>query len=173
MLPVAVCLLLLTGGCESLGFVNSDDDGPPRRERVTHDSLGTGTIPADVLDEGSHGAIQEETKKVLRSEEAYASFWQTLHANRRSAPERPSVDFDRAVVVAIAIGQRPSGGYGVHIDTVRALPNSAPVQVTFTEGKPGEDCLVSTVITSPYVLATVETDRDFVFEKSTVTGSCK
>ena len=175
MVPVLVGLLLLVGGCESVGVWDTNDggDGPPPKERVTYDTLGTGSIPADMLERGSHGDIETETKKVLRSEEAFASFWQQLHAHQRSTPDRPAVNFDRKAVVAIVLGPQPTGGYGVHIDTVRALPNNGPVQVTFTEGRPGENCSVPTVVTTPYVLATVETDRDFVFKKWTVTGSCE
>ena len=174
IVPVVVGLLLLVGGCESVGVWGSDDgDGPPPNERVPVDTLGTGNVPADVLDQGSYADIEDETKEVLQSEEAYAAFWKHMHANRTPTPDRPSVDFDQEVVVAIVLGRRPTGGYGVHIDTVRALPNSDLVQVAFTEGKPGENCTVPTVETSPYILATVEADHDFVFKKLTVTGSCE
>ena len=174
MAPVIVGLLLLVGGCESVGVWGSgDSDGPPPNEHVIVDTLGTGNVPADVLDQGSYADIEDETKEVLQSDEAYAAFWQRMHANRTPTPDRPSVDFDQEVVVAIVLGRRPTGGYGVHIDSVQALPNSDLVQVTFTEGAPGENCTVPMVETSPYVLATVETDRDFVFKKLTVTGSCE
>jgi hypothetical protein len=175
MAPVLVGLLLLVGGCESVGVWDTNDGGdePPPKERVTYDTLGTGSIPADVLERGSYGDIETETKKVLQSEEAYASFWQRLHADRTPTPERPTVDFDQEIVVAIAIGQRPNGGYGVNIDSVRARSDTSPVRVSFTEGRPGEACNVSMAVTAPYILATVQTDREIVFEGSKRTYSCE
>ena len=175
MAPVLVGLLLLVGGCESVGVWDTNDggDGPPPKERVSCDTLGTGTVPADVLERGSYGDIKTETKKVLRSEEAYASFWQRLRADRSPTPERPAVDFDQEIVVAIAIGQRPNGGYGVNIDSVRARSGTNSVRVSFTEGQPGEACNVPMVVTAPYILATVQTDREIVFEGSKKTYSCE
>jgi hypothetical protein len=45
--------------------------------------------------------------------------------------------------------------------------------VTFTETVPGDGCIVTQALTSPYVLATVEAQGgDFTFERSEETRSC-
>ena len=115
----------------------------------------------------------EGTRTVLRTEEVYASFWERLHADRSSVPERPPVDFDEEVVVAIVLGQRPSGGYSVAIDEVLANDAGGRIQVQFTETVPGDGCLVTAALTSPYVLATVEAqEEDFTFGGAEETRSC-
>ncbi|PSQ82850.1 MAG: hypothetical protein BRD30_13575 [Bacteroidetes bacterium QH_2_63_10] len=105
--------------------------------------------------------------------DAYASFWKRLHADQSSVPDRPEVDFEDTVVVAIVLGQRPTGGHSVEIDEVRATDDGGEMRVTFTETVPGDGCLVTQALTSPYVLATVEAqDEEFTFESSTKTRSC-
>ena len=88
-------------------------------------------------------------------------------------PDRPNVDFEEKIVVAIVLGKRSTGGYGVEIDEVLASDGSGQVQVQFTETVPGNSCSVTQVLTSPYVLATVKAQgEDFTFDGAEETRSC-
>jgi len=163
-------LLIVGGGCSGIG--NDTDDALFTTEVAT-ETLNTGAVSVDQIDQGQYGDIVEGTQTVLRDEEAYASFWERLHADRSSVPERPPVDFDEEVVVAIVLGQRPSGGYSVAIDEVLANDAGGRIQVQFTETVPGDGCLATAALTSPYVLATVEAqEADFTFEGAEETRSC-
>jgi len=171
-LPIllATLLLIVVGGCS--GTVNGTDDGANFTEVAT-ETLSTGAVNVDQIDQGRYGDIVEGTQTVLRDEDAYASFWKRLHADQSSVPDRPEVDFEDTVVVAIVLGQRPTGGHSVEIDEVRATDDGGEMRVTFTETVPGDGCLVTQALTSPYVLATVEAqDEEFTFESSTKTHSC-
>lgn len=164
-------LLLVVGGCN--GVANGTDDGPNFTTEVATETLNTGAVNVDQIDQGQYGEIVEGTQVILRDEEAYAAFWKRLHADRGSVPDRPDVDFGEKVVVAIVLGQRPTSGYSVEVDAVLASADGGAVQVTFTETVPGDGCVVTQALTSPYVLATVEAqDEEFTFESSTKTRSC-
>jgi len=172
-LPIllATLLLIVVGGCN--GLVNGTDDGATFTAEVATQTLNTGAVNVDQIDQGQYGDIVEGTQRVLRDEEAYAAFWERLHAARSSVPERPSVDFEKKVVVAIVLGRRSTGGYGVEIDEVLASDDGGEMQVSFAETVPGDGCFVTQVLTSPYVLATVEAqDEDFTFEGAEETRSC-
>ena len=52
-------------------------------------------------------------------------------------------------VIAITIGERPNGGYGIDIKNV--IIDSDKVEIDFTEKKPKEDEVTTQEITYPYV----------------------
>lgn len=163
-------LLIVGGGCSGIG---NDTDDVPFTTEVATQTLNTGAVSVDQIDQGQYGDIVEGTQSVLRTEEVYASFWERLHADRSSVPERPPVDFDEEVVVAIVLGQRPTGGYGVEVDEVLASDAGGRIQVQFTETVPGDGCVATQTLTSPYVLATVEAQgEDFTFEGAEETRAC-
>jgi hypothetical protein len=168
-LPILLATLLLIAGCNGIGT----DDGPNFTTEVATETLNTGSVNVDQIDKGQYGNIVEGTQTVLRDEEAYASFWERLHTDQSSVPERPDVDFEEKVVVGIVLGQRPTGGYSVEIDAALASDDGGEMQVTFTETVPGDGCIVTQALTSPYVLATVEArGEDVTFEGSEETRSC-
>lgn len=168
----ATLLLVVTGGCDSVPFFDGEET-PEFSIQVAHESIQSGSVNVDQIDRGQYGDIVEGTRKVFRDEEAYASFWERLHADRGSIPSRPEVDFNSRVVVAIVLGERPSGGYGVEIDEVLTSENGEEIQAQFTEVVPGDDCVVTGALTSPYILVAVEAKGGaFSFSRSTETRSC-
>ena len=166
---LAVLLPMVVGGCNGI----DTNGGPSFTTEVATETLNAGIVNVDQIDRGQYGDIVEGTQTVLRDEETYASFWERLHADRNSVPDRPEVDFEEKVVVAIVVGRRSTGGYGVEIDEVLASDGGGRIQVQFAETVPGNNCVVTQALTSPYVLATVEAqDEDFTFEGAEETRSC-
>lgn len=168
----AILLLVGTGGCDSISFLG----GKERAEfsvDVDYEAIESGAVNVEQIDRGQYGNIVEGTRSVLRTQEAFASFWERLHADRETTPPRPEVDFDSQVVVAIVLGERSTGGYGTEIDEVLASEEGETIQVQYTEVGPGEGCVVTQVLTSPYVLVAVEAQRaEFTFSRSAETRSC-
>lgn len=166
---VAFFLSGMVGGCDEVGGQGKDRFST----RIATQTLTTGAVNVDQIDRGQYGQIVEGTQRVLRDEEAFASFWERLHAGRDPVPDRPEVDFETRIVVAIVQGQRPTGGYRVEIDEVWASEDERQIQVQFTETVPGEGCAVTQALTSPYVLVAVETKSEEVtFSGSEETRSC-
>lgn len=167
----ALCLLVVPGGCD--GITGATDEKPDFSVEMATETLDTGAVNVDKIEGGQYGDIVEGTQDVLRDEDAYASFWERVHADRTPVPDRPEVDFDNKIVVAVVLGQRPTGGYGVGIDEVLTTENGGQIQVRFTEAVPGDECGTIQVLTSPYVLAAVEAqDEEVEFSGSEETRSC-
>lgn len=167
---VAVMGFLCLSGCDRLGL-QDEEGGPAFSVDVPHETLTSGSVQTEPLDSGQYAALKEGTRTVLRTEAAYRSFWQTVHASTSTVPERPDVNFRDQVVVAVVLGERPTGGYGVDLTSVKGSPDAEALRVTYTETVP-EDCAVPQVLTSPYVLAAVDGDGEFVFESRETTGTC-
>ncbi|MFB6278360.1 MAG: protease complex subunit PrcB family protein [Salinibacter sp.] len=171
VLLAAFGLALVLGGCD--GMPGTTDGTPNFSVELATETLNTGAVTVEEIGQGQYGDIVEGTQEVLRDKDAYASFWRQLHADQSSVPDRPAVDFDTQIVVAVVLGQRPTGGYGVEIDEVLATESGGQIQVRFTESVPGDECGTFQVLTSPYVLATVKTQGgDVTFSGSEETRPC-
>ena len=110
--------------------------------------------------------IGESRRLVIRDANAWASFWSELGVG-----DRPAVDFTRDVVVAVAAGQRPTGGYEIAVDRVRQINGELTVDVV--ETTPGPNCMTTTSLTQPVdvVVVPAPTARSWSFvERKEVRG---
>jgi protease stability complex PrcB-like protein len=86
--------------------------------------------------------IGESRRLVIRDANGWAQFWSELGVG-----EQPSVDFNHDVVVAVAAGQRPTGGYEIAIDRVTQSDGQLTVEVV--ERTPGPNCMTTASLTQP------------------------
>jgi hypothetical protein len=86
--------------------------------------------------------IGESRRLVIRDVNAWAQFWSELGVG-----DRPSVDFNHDVVVAVASGQRPTGGYEIAVDRVTQANGELTVEVV--ERTPGPNCMTTASLTQP------------------------
>ncbi len=86
--------------------------------------------------------IGESRRLVIRDANGWAQFWSELGVG-----DRPSVDFNRDVVIAVAAGQRPTGGYEIVID--RVTQNDGQLTVEVVERTPGPNCMTTASLTQP------------------------
>ncbi len=103
-------------------------------------------VPFTTLAMGEQSRIRQAETVVVRDGKQWAALWQR-HAD---GAERPAVDFGRDMVIAVFLGQRPSGGYGVRIRDVREEPERITVHVQRVIPEPGS--AVTQVITHPFVM---------------------
>jgi hypothetical protein len=86
--------------------------------------------------------IGEARRLVIRNANGWADFWSELGVG-----ERPDVDFTQNVVVAVAAGQRPTGGYEIAVE--RASTTDGELAVEVVEITPGPNCMTATALTQP------------------------
>jgi hypothetical protein len=91
-----------------------------------------------------HGGPRTATMLVARSE----AEWQRLAAPFGLRPPLPRIDFDRQMVVAVGLGERPTGGYTVTI--TGAEERGGILHVRYEERRPRPDELVTQALTAPY-----------------------
>lgn len=94
------------------------------------------------LGQWTRTGIGESRRLVIRDANAWDQFWSELGVG-----ERPSVDFNHDVVVAVAAGQRPTGGYEIAVDRVTQSDGQLTVEVV--ERTPGPNCMTSASLTQP------------------------
>jgi protease stability complex PrcB-like protein len=103
---------------------------------------GSSTLEIRRIGQWSRTGIGESRRLVIRDANSWAEFWSELGTG-----DRPDVDFTKAVVVAVAAGQRPSGGYEIAVDHVSQTDGELTVQVL--ETAPGPNCITSSPPTQP------------------------
>ena len=86
--------------------------------------------------------IGEARRLVIRDANSWDQFWSELGVG-----ERPSVDFTRDAVVAVAAGQRPTGGYEIAVDRVSQSNGELTVEVV--ETTPSPNCMTTASLTQP------------------------
>jgi hypothetical protein len=87
--------------------------------------------------------VREPVTTDARLDELWARAWQWTS----SVPGRPAVDLGSDAVVFVAMGGRPSCGYGIRVDSAVAVGQELRVYVT--ESSPGLSCLVAAALTAP------------------------
>jgi hypothetical protein len=113
------------------------------------------TLNADMM-----SGVDRAEQAVARNDSEWKALWQR-HAPGRPAP---SVDFAKQIVVAVFLGSRPSGGYQVQINGVRAEGDALVVQ--WSESRPGPGQVAAQVMTAPSHIVVVARHTGTVrFEK--------
>jgi hypothetical protein len=106
-----------------------------------------------VLAEGDNATVNSADFAVATSDTALISLWNVAYGNQLAQPPLPEVDFRRESVVAIFIGQRPTGGYEIDLEEVTI--EDGEVYVSLRENEPAEDAITTQVLTSPWVMFSV------------------
>ena len=102
----------------------------------------SGSLPIRRIGQWTASGISTAERMVIRDDSTYARFWQALGAG-----ERPPVDFSRDVVIAVAAGQRPSGGHAIAVE--RVAHAGAGMVVEVVETVPGPGCWTTQQLTRP------------------------
>ena len=130
----------------------------PAPETTPADSTGVsgyapyGAAAADLdvrrIGQWSNTGISESRRQVIRNANEWAQFWSELGVG-----ERPAVDFSRNLVVAVAAGQRSSGGYEIQVQRVAVANGELTIEVQETE--PGPNCVTTGALSQPVDVVTV------------------
>jgi protease stability complex PrcB-like protein len=106
-------------------------------------AYGTGEVlELKRIGQWTRTGIGESRRLVIRDANAWAEFWSELGVG-----DRPDVDFTQNVVVAVATGQRPSGGYEIAVDRIHQANGELTVDVV--ETAPGPNCMSTAALTQP------------------------
>jgi len=79
---------------------------------------------------------------VIRDAATWSQFWSELGAG-----VRPQVDFSRDLVIAVASGERSSGGHDIEVQKVTRTGGELRIEVLRTA--PGKDCMATAALTQP------------------------
>jgi len=108
-----------------------------------------GALSIRRLGQWTRTGIGESRRLVIRDANTWAAFWSELGVGAR-----PEVDFTRDVVVAVAAGQKPSGGYEIAVERISQSNGELTIDVVETE--PGPNCMTSSSLSQPVDVVAVQ-----------------
>jgi hypothetical protein len=127
ILPVALLIVALCAGCAG--------------------SPSTGELPVRNLAKGAFSALDTGGELVIRNRTEWSELW-LKHARMQTGSAIPEVDFEREMVIAVTMGRRSTGGYGIEITRVKREGNGLRVEVTRTT--PARGAMTIQALTAPF-----------------------
>ena len=117
-----------------------------------------------------HGGISQRSRLVIRNRDEFNELWKQLTGPSSYKPPLPEVDFSREMIVVAAMGQKPSGGYEIIIDSACEVDNHIEVLVRSVDSKCG---LQTAVLTAPVdIVRLPRTESPVVFRETEVSSDC-
>ena len=106
-------------------------------------------MPMRTVDKGLNSNIDGARQVVVRTADEWTKLW-TQHAGERP---RPSVDFNKEMVIAIFMGSRPSAAFTIEITGVEE--QAGMLVVSYKETRPAPDRVAAQILTSPFHIVAV------------------
>ncbi|VAW97102.1 hypothetical protein MNBD_GAMMA23-1262 [hydrothermal vent metagenome] len=127
----------------------------------TENELYTIAVNFNVIANGQHSNISLARQLVVKNKSDWQHLWDIHSGNKKQ--QRPRINFDDDMVIAIFAGQQPSGGYTLGVSRLKKLDDNLTVLVTFKE--PPQDGVVSLALTQPYIfISTAKVDGKVIFK---------
>jgi hypothetical protein len=130
---LTVAALALAAGCAAERSV----DGEETSAQVPYETF---------LDETQSG-LDQPLSEVVRDEATWVELWDRIHRGVTPRLSPPAVDFSRHMLIAVATGTRPSGGFNITVQSVVAHEGRLEVEVL--ETCPAPDAIVTMALTRP------------------------
>lgn len=111
---------------------------------------------------------------LIEDSEAWEELWVQRHAGSDPIPPLPLVDLQQKAIIGFYAGSRPSSGYSVQINRIVKHPDRITLEVE--EKVPAADCIVLTVLTSPFTFVAVDRDigrKPIDFQLTVIPVSCE
>ncbi len=152
-----------------VAFLDGDDvprravDGTgEQRATAVHVSVGLATdeaafrpsprdVPFEVVARGAQAVgVDRATYRLLRTREELAQAWNQAYGTSLNVPALPSADLARETMVAVFLGPKPTGGYGLDVAAASIEGGDLYVDVRATSPAPG--AITTQALTSPWLV---------------------
>src|SRR5262245_35790098 len=118
-------------------------------------------VPFSTLAKGLASGVGQPTQVVVRTENDWAALW-SRHMGTQIAPSPPPVDFSRDMVVALFMGERPTGGYAIEVTRIERTDSGLSVHYQTT--RPDPAAMQPQALTQPlHLVALPRTDDPVTF----------
>ncbi len=115
---------------------------------------------------GSQSTVKSRVNYLITSQEGLTKLWKIVN----TSVSEPKVDFTTHAVIAVFAGEQQTGGFQIR---VAKIEDGSMRNVVVALAKPGPDCMVAQMITTPYQIVTVSvTSLSFTHNDLETTFSC-
>jgi hypothetical protein len=101
----------------------------------------------------SYTGVVDSMRAVVRDSADWRALWTRINRPFIPMPALPAIDFEREMVVVAGLGNRPSAGYDIVIES--AEQDSTGIEVALRRASPAPGCPVAAVMTQPLDVARI------------------
>jgi hypothetical protein len=98
-----------------------------------------------------YSGLKETQRVIVRDRATWQAVWSSIWKMQSPEPPLPDIDFTREMVVVAALGERPTGGYGIFVDAASEGPSGVTVRVRSIS--PSGACMTTQALTQPVDIA--------------------
>ena len=113
-------------------------------------AIASERVPFVTIDQGFRSGVRERKFLVIKNETDWKTLWQTHVQPNVPAKELPRLDFDKEMVVAVFLGEKPTGGYKLEITAIEEDRGKGQLRVGTRESKPPAGAMTIQAMTQPY-----------------------
>jgi len=103
-----------------------------------------------ILDQGARSGLTLSKQLVIGNAAQWQELWGVHQSNHRPARPLPPIDFSKEMIIAIFLGEQPTGGHQITIHDLQKTP--ARLQVNVSIDAPDKDAVVTMALTQPFII---------------------
>ena len=128
-------------------------------------------IEFNVVNNNTNSSYKTAQEIKINSVDELNVVWVELFNKYDRKPPIPAFDFEKQMLIAVTAGEKTNGGSTIKVGSV--VETSKSVIITIEEGKPGEGCMTTSVMSYPFELIELEkVDKEVVFKRVSTTYDC-
>jgi PrcB C-terminal len=113
-------------------------------------------VPFQSIAKGSRSGVRDSLQLVVRNQAEWDALWKRHVSIETNPPPAPAIDFNKQIVVAVFLGEKPTGGYDVEI--IRAEQTDGALVIHYREKNPPPGGIVIQALTQPFHIIRVARD---------------
>ena len=108
----------------------------------------TTQVSFETVEKGIYTGVKARLQIVIRDQSEWKDLWQQHASIRANQTPPPAIDFRDRIVVAVFLGDKPTGGYEIFI--TRAERTNDVITVLFIEKEPRPGSITTQAFTQPF-----------------------
>lgn len=97
---------------------------------------------------GYQSGVRESVQIVARSQSEWSALWKRHTLTEPTPPTLPTIDFNKEIVVAVFLGEKPTGGHDIEITNVEQRDGG--LVVSYAERSPQPGGMVTQAFIQPF-----------------------
>jgi len=131
------------------------------KNNSTPEIISEQKINFTIIDQGTNSGLTVKQNYVILNNNDWQNFWQQLKANYLPIPAMPEIDFNQEMIIAVAMGQKSTGGYTI---TIKDINKSADALTVISQNTSANGGITTQALTQPYCVVKInKINKEVVF----------
>jgi hypothetical protein len=114
-------------------------------------------VPFQTVAKGSLSGVREPSQVIIRSQAKWLALWHRHTLVDTNPAPAPVINFDKEIVAAVFLGEKPTGGYSVEI--IRAEQMNGSLLIEYREKSPPPSSMTIQALTQPFHIIRLATNE--------------